>query len=112
MEPCAVVIIGILVLSLRSDACGCIVHVSRLCFRYVDWRVHPTTTDCRTAHSRSQVMCGEYVRELQTAGDKIGDQMDKMLSGFIRTFEEKYSKLESAIRLSVNTLQGSPERCH
>lgn len=43
-------------------------------------------------------MHGEYGKEVQTAAEQVAGHMDKFVSGFIRSFEEGYAKLEGAIR--------------
>lgn len=47
-------------------------------------------------------MRGEYGKEVTTAAEQMTQHMDKFVSGFIRSFEEGYSKLEKAIRSSVD----------
>lgn len=45
---------------------------------------------------------GEYGREMTLAAEHVAGNMDKLVSSFIRSFEENYSKLETAIRKRVD----------
>jgi hypothetical protein len=48
-----------------------------------------------------QIMAGEYGKEVSSAAEQMTVHMDKYVSGFFRSFEQGYRKLEGAIRSSV-----------
>jgi len=48
-----------------------------------------------------KIMAGEYGKEVSSAAEQMTVHMDKYVSGFFRSFEQGYRKLEGAIRSSV-----------
>ncbi|KAI8464142.1 MAG: hypothetical protein J3K34DRAFT_126448 [Monoraphidium minutum] len=49
-----------------------------------------------------KVVRGEYGREVTMAAEHVAGNMDKLVSSFIRSFEENYTKFETAIRKRVD----------
>ncbi|GBF90451.1 choline-phosphate cytidylyltransferase-like [Raphidocelis subcapitata] len=57
-----------------------------------------------------KVVRGEYGREVTQAAEHVAGNMDKAVSGFIRSFEQSYTRLETAIRKRVDWTGGKPRR--
>jgi hypothetical protein len=63
---------------------------------------HPTPPHPAPTAPPKKVVRGEYGREVSMAAEHVAGNMDKAVSSFIRSFEENYSRFETAIRKRVD----------